>query len=103
MEDRREHERFDMALPARIAMVTSEGECILDALTADICAGGAFFHTEEIICVGTAVVVDLKVGRESLKELSGSNTLIRVTGRVARSDSAGTAIIFDKNYQIQRL
>jgi hypothetical protein len=53
--------------------------------------------------VGTAVVVDLKVGRESLKELSGSNTLIRVTGRVARSDSAGTAIIFDKNYQIQRL
>jgi hypothetical protein len=103
MEERREHERYVIELPAKIAVVTSEGENILEALTSNICARGALFDTEETIPVGTAVIVDLKVGNKSLRELAGANALITVTGRVARSDSTGTVITFDKNYQVRRL
>lgn len=103
MKDRRQHERFAIALPAWIEVVTAEGRRKLDFLTRDVCAGGAFFQTDKTLPKGTQVRVDLAVPNERLKELTGAETLIRVTGKVARSDSTGMAICFDENYQILKL
>jgi len=100
IKDRRKHERFPLVLQAMIEVVNSGVEQVFDLLTRDVSAGGAFFHTREFIPEGTEVRLDLAVPNERLKELTGAQTLIKVQGRVVRSDPTGVAISFDRKYQI---
>ena len=100
IKDRRKHERFPLALQAMIELVNSGVKRVFDLLSRDVSAGGAFFHAREFTLEGTEVRLDLAVPNERLKELTGAQTLIRVQGKVVRSDRTGVEISFDRKYQI---
>ena len=102
-EERRKFDRFDLSLPTKIEMVTAGGEQeILDLVTTNISAGGAFLRTKEAIPKGTRVVLNLSLSVEWMRQLTGSQALVEVGGTVVRSDPEGTAICFDENYQFLR-
>jgi hypothetical protein len=104
MEEKRKLERFDLKLPARIEPVreTEERE-ILTLMTSDICAGGAFFHTNDPLPEGTEVRIDLVLPLKKLKELAEDydHAYIKVTGKVLRRETGGMAICFNRGYQIR--
>ncbi len=98
---KRKLERFHLELPARI-FLNGGGEVTksLDAITSDISAGGAFFHTESPLPVGTEMYVDLVLPLDELKKIEGKRANIKVKGSVVRIGESGMAIIFDKKYLI---
>jgi hypothetical protein len=96
VQDRRELERFDLKLPARIN-VPAPVEQTLDLITQNVCAGGAFFSTPTPLAEGLKVLVELVLRRESGQ---GNPSLVTVGGKVLRSQPDGMAIRFDKEYQI---
>jgi c-di-GMP-binding flagellar brake protein YcgR len=103
-EEKRKLERFDLKIPAKIAAVTGEEEReTLDLMTSDICAGGAFFHTDTPLPEGTQVRIDLVLPLEKLRKLAADcdHAYIKVTGTVLRKESKGMAICFDKGYEIR--
>ena len=101
--EKRRLERFDLQLPAKIEVVTPEGEEILDLMTSDISSGCAFFHTEQPLAEGTDVKIDLVLPIEKLKEIQDEyqQVYIKITGIVLRSEPRGMAIYFNKDYSIQ--
>ena len=103
MHERRKYERFDLRLPGKIEMVTPGKPEVLGAVTKDISAGGAFFHTEEPVPEGERVKLIMILSSEKLKELTQTECLIKVVGTVVRSDPKGMAIGFDDNYQVMPL
>lgn len=70
--------------------------------TGNISAGGVFFRTMNSIAEGTNVRLALTVTSTHLEELTGAQGVIRVRGKVVRSNLAGTAISFAQDYQITR-
>lgn len=102
--ERRECERFDLRLNSRIEVRGPEkgrhSGLILSLLTENVCSGGAFFTTEQVLPKGTEVQVDLILALEALKKSDGDRAHINVNGTVLRSDPAGLAVRFDKGYRI---
>ena len=103
MEERREYERFQLALPARLEIATSVKKEIFDAQTRDISAGGAFLNTTEAIPEGTRFRIELTISSEKIKELTGAQSCIEAEGVVVRSTPEGVAICFDGECQILSL
>ena len=94
-------ERFSLELPARLSVATESGKQeSLELLTSNICAGGAFFETEQPLVAGTEVKIDLVLPLDELKKLEGTRPHIKVSGAVIRTDEKGMAISFDERYQI---
>ena len=100
--ERRNYERFDLGLPATVEFLELAKRNTLSLTTSNISAGGVFFSTANSIAEGTKVNLNLTVTSKSLEEQTGAQGLIRVEGRVVRSNSVGTAILFAQNYQIMR-
>ena len=101
---KRKMERFSLELPAKISVVGEKDEpASLDAITSDISAGGAFFHTDQPLPVGTEMQVDLVLSLDELKKIEGKRASIKVKGAVIRIEGKGMAISFDKKYQISPL
>ena len=101
MEEKRKYERFDLEIPIKIKLnkpEADEGEFIFT--TNNICAGGAFFNTEDQIPEGTKVHLDFIISFEKLKELLNSQCRIIVSGEVIRKDSTGVAVRFEEDYEI---
>lgn len=96
--EKRRMERFRLALPSVISV--SGEEKVLDLQTSNICAGGVYFKTEQALAEGTEVKIDLIIPLDELRDLKGKNTLIRVLGKVIRTDKEGMAIGFDEDYQV---
>ena len=103
MEERRQYERFQLALPARLEMATSVKKEIFDAQTRDISAAGAFFLTTERLSEGTRCRLELTVPSNRIKEITGAQSLIKAEGTVVRSTPDGVAIRFDGECQILSL
>ena len=104
--EKRRLERYELRIPAKIEVVTSDqGRETLDLFTSDICAGGAFFHTDQPLPEGTDVKIDLVLSLEEIKKLreDTSHAYIKIKGKVIRSESAGMAVCFNRNYKIQPL
>jgi hypothetical protein len=103
MRERRNLERFDLSLPATIETVT-EGEekakVIPHFMTKNICARGAYFHTEQPLLKGTEVKIRLFHAPDKLKRLGGNRAFIRVNGRVVRAEPTGMAIRFYEDHEI---
>ncbi len=102
MGENRRLERFGLELPAKIEIrkrSTKETE-IMNLFTGNVCAGGAFFHTDKPLPVGTQVKIDLILPLEKLKKIKGKNACIKVDGKVLRSDENGMAVRFNKRYKI---
>ena len=102
MEDKRAYERFDLEVPASIGFARSDQEemDLVSLKTINICAGGAFFKTDDPLPPGTRVKLDLTLSIEKLKELLDSHCRIKVEGEVIRSEGSGIAIKFDEDYEI---
>ena len=101
-KERRNFERFNLGLPATVEFFEPARTRTLLLTTGDISAGGVFFQTSNSIAEGTEVKLDLTVTSEFLKEQTGAQGLIKIRGRVVRSNSIGTAISFAQDYQITR-
>ena len=104
--EKRRLERFELRIPAKIEVVTSDQDREpLDLFTSDICSGGAFFHTDQPLPEGTDVKIDLVLPLEEIKKLreDTSHAYIKISGTVLRSESSGMAVCFKGNYKIQPL
>ena len=103
MVERRRLERFDLVVHAAIEFINEHhDERMMNLLTTNICSGGAFFYTNQPLPEGTKVKIDLVLPLDKLKKLKKEHkkALIKVTGKVLRTESEGMAICFDKDYRI---
>lgn len=103
MKERRELERFDLRVPAKIGVIHPGREKeTVELLTSNICSNGAFFHTRRPLPEGTHVKVDLILPFNKLQILKDQcpQAHVKVTGRVLRCESTGMAICFNTDYQI---
>ncbi len=56
MVERRKYERYDLAVPAKIeTLARTAGKRKFSLRTANVCAGGAYFHTDSVLAEGTKV------------------------------------------------
>jgi hypothetical protein len=103
MEEKRRLERYDLRLPAKIDALASDEETeVLNLMTSDVCAGGAFFHTKEPLPEGTEVKIDLVLPLDRLEVKDDfTHAFINVTGTVVRSGPKGMAICFKNDYRIR--
>lgn len=99
--EQRQMERFSLELPSQISLV--EGEEKIELETDNVCAGGAFFKTDQVLPEGTAVKLELVIPLDEMLILEGRRTLVRLTGKVIRTESGGMAIRFDKRYRMVAL
>ena len=101
MKDRRKYERFQLELPARLEVNSSQRTEIFELRTRDISAAGALLlGTSAQFLAGTHCHLELIVASERIKELTGLNGLIKVDGTIVRSTPEGVAICFDGECQI---
>lgn len=100
--ERRRLERFDLQVPAKIEVLSSpDTASILELLTKDICAGGAYFPTKNALAAGTKVKLDILLPVRNVSTISDNTRgLIKVNGTVIRSGPAGMAVGFDGGYLI---
>jgi c-di-GMP-binding flagellar brake protein YcgR len=103
MRERRKYERFDLKLPATIEVQTSKGKETFDFVISNISSEGCFIHIYEPFPEGTEVRLKVIVTSESLRELTGAQGLIKVGGRVVRSNFIGMGICFDEEFQLLTL
>ncbi len=101
--NKRTMERFELQLPTRLSATGEPGLEPVELVTTDICAGGAFFHTEQPLAVGTEVEIEMILSLMELKKIKGNKALIRVKGTVVRDDEHGMAVCFDHKHQIAPL
>jgi hypothetical protein len=101
MEERRTYERFQLSLPARLEIDSSERREVVELHTRDISAAGALLlGTRERYPAGTRCHLELIVTSEKIKELTGAQGLIKIEGTIVRSTPDGVAICFDGDCQI---
>ena len=101
MKDRRKYERFQLELPVRLEVNSSQRAEVYELRTGDISAAGALLvGTTQQFAVGTRCHLELIVTSEKIKELTGVQGLIKVEGTVVRSKPDGVAICFDGDCQI---
>jgi len=101
MKERRTYERFQLSLPARLEMNSSERTEIFELQTQDISAAGALLvGNQKQFPTGTRCHLELIVASERIKELTGVQGLIKIEGTIVRSTPDGVAIRFDGECQI---
>lgn len=100
MKERRASERFQLELKGRMETLDTDKHVIMEVLTRDISARGAFLNAPESLPEGTRFRLRLTVPSERIKELTGAQSLIRVEGQVKRSTPTGMAVCFDDQYLI---
>ena len=101
MKERRTYERFQLSLPARLEMNSTERTKIFELQTKDISAAGALLMgTAEQFPTGTRCQLELIVTSERIKELTGVQGLIKLEGTIVRSTPDGVAICFDGECEI---
>ncbi|MDO8946740.1 MAG: PilZ domain-containing protein [Desulfocapsaceae bacterium] len=112
-EDRREQKRLSLSLQTKVTAESRTGSTpLLEFVTADISAGGAFIATSSPLPIASKVCLEFflsleelaqlrfVVAKESLKVWEGERAWVTATGVVIRVDKEGAAVIFDQNYQI---
>ena len=102
MVERRKFERYDLAVPVKIeTLARTAKKKKISLKTANVCAGGAYFHTDLALTEGTKVQLDLLLSYDSLRTFqSPRNARIRILGTVTRSRQDGMAIRFSDEYVI---
>jgi hypothetical protein len=105
MEEKRNFKRFDRKVPAKLQSLGTDLEKnnkIHYLMTKDICAGGTYIMAKHPLPEGTEVLVEIALPIEnSLNFDTDNHCLVKVKGHVLRSESAGMAVSFQKNFQIE--
>lgn len=112
-QERRQHQRFSMNVQVKMTAETRSGTTpMMEFLTANISAGGAFIETDAPLPLASKVRLEfllalenletLKfiVSMETLKAWKGKRVWISASGVVVRLEADGMGIMFDENYQI---
>ena len=99
MKDRRTHKRFSMQLPAMIEVLPPRASQVFAVQCCNVSSGGGLFSANEHLVLGTKVRIYITLPSNRLKELTGSESLVKLQGKVVRSNAVGLAISFDKDYQ----
>ncbi len=100
--NRRRLERFDIAIPAQIAVGAGKQKNVFSFTTANVSAGGAFFKTDAVLPLGTEVLVELTLLAELFRRVKpASPALIRLAGTVLRHEAEGMAIAFSERFHMQ--
>lgn len=112
-QDRREQERFSLHLQTKIMAESGTGTTpLLEFVTADISAGGAFIETSRPLPMASKVRLEFFLSldelarlrfilaRESLKVWQSERAWVTASGVVIRVEEKGVAVIFDQNYQV---
>ncbi len=110
---KRAYTRYSLRIPCKMTAETLSGKTpMMEFVTANISAGGAFIETETPLPLASKVrlefllaLEDLQtlkviVSLETLKSWKGKRVWISASGIVARHDEAGMGIMFDENYQV---
>lgn len=104
MSEKRILERFDLQIPATLKVISKTGNNegrVINLKTHDVCAGGAFFQTEDPLPEGTVIQLGLIIPIEKLKKITGKQAYFEVGGKVVRTETGGMAIFFEPDYRIQ--
>ncbi len=103
MHNARRFQRVDIEVPARIEVIESRNRRkIIQSYISNLSAVGAFFPALNSIAVAQRVQIDVFLLFDGHKSFNGGHELVKlaVTGYVSRSESTGTAVAFDNDYQI---
>jgi hypothetical protein len=104
MDEKRKFERFNIGVPARIAIIDQEGEREqYDVETSDLSAEGTYLKSGRQLQEGSQVRIEIFLNFEELRcptDPDGS-LIISATGRVLRSGHEGMAIHFNEDYDIK--
>lgn len=95
MDEKRELQRFALELPVRMHRNENGDERII-LKTSNICSKGAFIGADNPYPVGTNLEMEIFL----LSDSHGKDDVIRIRGRVVRTEPEGMAVKFDANYQI---
>ena len=102
--ERRHMERFFLELPAFFTVQSNGNENQSPEFTThNICAGGAYFETQNPLSIDTKGIFDIKLPIKSHQISTKKQSHILVKGKVVRSEKKGMAVSFDANYQILSL
>jgi len=111
--EQRAYERYSLRIQCKMTAETLSGKTpMMEFLTANISAGGAFIETDTPLPLASKVrlefllsLEDLQtlkfvVSLETLKTWKSKRVWISASGIVARHETDGMGIMFDENYQI---
>jgi len=99
-KEKRTAERYSLELPGQVSVISDDGDMVFEVTTRDVCAGGAFLYTHQLLPVGTRVKIEMILTVEQLKKIAGTNALLKVSGQVIRTEGTGMAVSFDKDYHL---
>lgn len=112
-DERRRHKRYSLQLQAKMTAETAaDNKPIIEFLTANIGAGGAFIktetplpltskvHLEFLLSLDDLQTLQFILSLEKLKAWRGKRVWINATGVVTRHEDRGMGIMFDDNYRI---
>lgn len=102
--DRRKYVRYCLELMTHVEVEAKDGMVkVYQMATADICAGGVFFHTKRRIAEGTQLKAEIFLPVEGPDIPSGycAGILIMVSGSVLAPRPDGIAVRFDEDYGIE--
>jgi c-di-GMP-binding flagellar brake protein YcgR len=102
MVERRKYERYDLAVSVKIETLARTAKKRKFTLkTANVCAGGAYFHTDIALTEGTKVRLELLLSYDTRKTFRDPKSArIRILGTVVRCQQGGMAIRFSEDYVI---
>lgn len=113
-DERRVYERFSMRIQTKVTAETLSGKTpMMEFLTANISAGGAFIETNHPLPLVSKVRLEFLLSLEDLQTLKfilsletlrnwkGKRGWVRASGIVVRCEANGMGIMFDENYQIR--
>jgi hypothetical protein len=112
-KERRIHERFSIQIQTKMTAETLSGKTpMMEFLTANISAGGAFIETNHPLPLVSKVRLEFLLSLEDLQTLrfvlsldtlkawKGKRVWVSASGIVTRSEPSGMGIMFDENYRI---
>ena len=95
MDERRSMQRFDLQLKSHLFSTrTTEAPDKTETVTSNICAGGAYFKTTVPFSIGTELEIDLFWPPKNGANINYRPGLIKLSGKVIRTDSKGIAVSF---------
>ena len=103
LRDERRFERFLIEVPARVELLQGNGkDRPFFTQTLDLSATGAFFPELAGMRPGEMVKIDLYLVFEDPDATDDIHDMVAMTvsGKVIRSEAAGTAISFEEDYQM---
>ena len=104
MAEKRTVERFSLRLPARVSVYKRDRDDeVMEFLSSNISAGGAFFETKQDLPVGTEVKIVLLVPMKKIRRPGGKDACIKASGLIIRSEEKGFAVRFGEKYEISHL